>query len=175
MDMLQTLAQNLAQMSPEKRRYILRYYARESVAQGKWGDVVRILSALPFLERKTEEGMVLQLAIDFARAIEFLPETYPARRILRLLGEAIRRDLRFLGEHPTGLFQCLWNACWWYDCPEAAKHYEEPEVGWRECPPWEQRRPKLYQLLESWRRFKEEEAPDFVWIRSLRPAAAGVG
>ena len=42
---------------------------------------------------------------------------------LALLDEAIRRDVHFLDRHPTALFQCMWNTCWWYDCPEAAGHY----------------------------------------------------
>jgi WD40 repeat protein len=45
-----------------------------------------------------------------------------------LLDEALRRDMHFIARHAHdylhGLFQCLWNTCWWYDCPEAAKHYD---------------------------------------------------
>jgi len=43
--------------------------------------------------------------------------------------DALRRDIHFIARHaqdyPQALFQCLWNTCWWYDCPEAALHYEE--------------------------------------------------
>ena len=49
---------------------------------------------------------------------------------LKLLDEALRRDIHFIDRHaseyPQGLFQCLWNICWWYDCEEAAAHYVEP-------------------------------------------------
>ncbi len=40
-------------------------------------------------------------------------------------------------DYPQGLFQCLWNSCWWYDCSEAAVQYDPPPGGWPpEGPPW---------------------------------------
>ena len=61
---------------------------------------------------------------------------------LRLLAKAMRCDIQFLARHPTTLFQCLWNRCWWYDCPEAAAHYDPPSGGWpAEGPPWSRPRP----------------------------------
>ena len=74
--------------------------------------------------------MIFQLASDFAAALGALPEGHPRRRMLQLLEEALRRDIHFIARHPTTLFQCMWNACWWYDCPQAAAHYEEPQGGW---------------------------------------------
>ena len=59
-----------------------------------------------------------------------LPEAPPRRPALKLLEEALRRDIHFIHRHandyPQGLFQCLWNTCWWHDCEEAAAHYVEP-------------------------------------------------
>ena len=74
--------------------------------------------------------MIFELAKDFSATLAAIPQDHPKRRILRLLEEAIRRDVHFIARHPTTLFQCLWNTCWWYDCPEAADHYIEPEGGW---------------------------------------------
>ncbi len=74
--------------------------------------------------------MIFDLAEDFAAALDALPEAHPKHRMLRLFDEAIRRDIHFIDRHPTTLFQCMWNTCWWYDCPEAPEHYEEPEGGW---------------------------------------------
>jgi len=82
--------------------------------------------------------MIFSLAEDFAAALDAIPKTHPKRRMLRLFDEAIRRDIHFIERHPTTLFQCMWNTCWWYGCSEAVDHYEEPESGWTaENAPWE--------------------------------------
>jgi hypothetical protein len=94
--------------------------------------------------------MIFSLAQDFAVVLEAMPSEHPRRRILALLDEAIRRDVHFVARHPTALFQSLWNSCWWYDCPEAAKHYDPPESGWSpEGSPWERPAPRLFALVES--------------------------
>ena len=56
--------------------------------------------------------MILDLAADFAAALDALPRDHPKRRMLELLEEAIRRDIHFIARHPTTLFQCMWNTCW---------------------------------------------------------------
>lgn len=75
--------------------------------------------------------MIFSLLQDLSDALAAMPAEHPRRRILKLLDEAIRRDVHFIERHPTTFFQCMWNTCWWYDCPEAAQHYEEPESGWK--------------------------------------------
>jgi len=54
---------------------------------------------------------------------------HPERRLLALLKEALGRNIQFIARHahdyPQALFQCLWNSCWWYDCPESARHLGE--------------------------------------------------
>ncbi len=106
-----------------------------------------------------------------------MPQGHPKRRMLELLEEAIRRDIHFIASHPTTLFQCMWNTCWWYDCPETAKHYELPEDGWstKELLPWQSHGPKLSKLLETWRAAKVKAIPGFLWIRSLRPPPIHLG
>ena len=110
-------------MSP----YALAHLPAHLIAAGRWDDLERLLCDLFYLEAKVQAGRVFDLAGDFTAAVEALPADRPQRRILRLLEEALRRDIHFIARHaqdyPQGLFQCLWNSCWWYDCPEAAQHY----------------------------------------------------
>ena len=42
--------------------------------------------------------------------------------MLALPEEAIRRDIHFVARHPTRSSSAWGTACWWYDCPEAARH-----------------------------------------------------
>ena len=82
-----------------------------------------LFTDLAFLEAKAEAGMVFDLAADFSAAIEDMAADRPLLRILRLMEEALRRDIQFIGRHPTTLFQCMWNLCWWYGSPETPDHY----------------------------------------------------
>src|SRR3990170_2680783 len=96
--------------------------------------------------------MIFELAKDFHDAVAAMPREHPKHRMLELLEEAIRRDIHFIARHPTTLFQCLWNTCWWYDCPEAERYYLEPVGGWAEAnAPWMQPGQKLSKIMESWR------------------------
>ena len=113
--------------------------------------------------------MIFQLAEDFAAILDAMPAEHPRRRILSLLDEAICRDIHFIDRHPTTLFQCLWNTCWWYDCPEAAEHYAATDG------PWNHEGMKLHRLLEQWHGEKVQVQPCFPWLRSLRPPAMLVG
>jgi len=121
--------------------------------------------------------VIFELAKDFSDALAATPPNHPRHRILHLLEEAIRRDIHFVDRHPTTLFQCLWNSCWWYDCDEAAAHYVEPKLGWHEKnAPWLQPHDqRLCRLLERWRRSKEHSSPGFAWLasrsRSFRPGS----
>ena len=121
--------------------------------------------------------MIFELVQDFANALAALPAEHPRRHIVKLLDEAIRRDVHFIDRHPTTLFQCLWNMCWWYDCMQAAPHYVEPEGGWTEAnAPWlTPDGGKLCRLLEAWRNVKVTKTPGLPWLRSLRPAALHLG
>jgi WD40 repeat protein len=119
--------------------------------------------------------MIFELVRDFTDVLEAMPPVHPKRRILGLLDEAIRRDVHFIDRHPTTLFQCLWNTCWWYDCPEAADHYLEPEAEGTPSPPWARHGEKVCRLLERWRHLKERCTPGFVWLRSHRPSPHSLG
>ncbi len=92
-----------------------------------WDALEQTLTTLCYLEANVTAGRVFDLAGQFSAAVGALAADRPQRRILRLLEEAVRRDIHFIARHaqdyPQGLFQCLWNSCWWYDCPDAAQHY----------------------------------------------------
>src|SRR5687768_9411490 len=119
--------------------------------------------------------MIFEVVRDFSAVLDVMPSGHPRHRILKLLDEAIRRDVHFIDRHPTTLFQCMWNTCWWYDCPEATQHYVKPEGGWRETLPWGRAGEKLHQLLECWREQKEQATSGFFWLRSLRPPPVHLG
>jgi hypothetical protein len=143
---------------------------------GRWDDLAGLFHHLAFLEAKAEAGEVLDLAADFHAAAAALPPGHPAARLVRLLADALRLDGAFLHRHPTALFQCLWNRCWWHDCPEAARHYAPPEGGWgAEQPPWAGGGAGLHRLLQRWRAAKEAREPGFLWLRLLRPPPERLG
>lgn len=162
-------------------QYALAHLPSHLVAAKRWDDLETLLTDLFYLEARTLAGRVFELAGDFSIAVKALPEDRPQRRILRLLEEALRRDIHFIARHvrdyPQGLLQCLWNTCWWYDCDEAAAHYFEPEVGWNEeNAPWLQPDgQKLCRLLDRWRSSKDRACPGFAWLGSRRPPPIHLG
>ena len=99
----------------------------------------------------------------------------PQWKLIRLLDEALRRNVNFIARHaqdyPQGLFQCIWNNAWWYDCPEAAAHYEQPPAHLSDS----SSTPKLHVLLEQWRAARERSIGPFPWLRSLRPPLVHLG
>jgi len=114
--------------------------------------------------------MIFELAQDFHDAAAAMPSEHAGRHVLELLEQAIRRDIHFIDRHPTTLLQCLWNSCRWYDPPEAAQHYDEPEGSWRPDElPWPQPTEVLSAQLEGWRLAKESAGLESCWVRSLRP------
>jgi WD40 repeat protein len=92
---------------------------------------------------------------------------------------AIRRDIHFIAHHaqdyPQGLYQCLWNHGWWYDCPEAARYYQVPNGGWKQQPPWQRAGPKLHEWFEKWRIEQETQETIGFWLRSHRPPPVALG
>ncbi len=125
--------------------------------------------------------MIFSLIQDFADVLAAMPRDHPRRRILKLLDEAIRRDVHFIDRHPTTFFQCMWNTCWWYDCADAWRHGPYPTIDFavrRIRKFWhaivarakDTAEPvKLFELLDRWRARKKEQTPGFCWLRSLRP------
>ena len=159
--------------------YTLRHLTGHLTAVEHWDGLEELLTDLPFLEAKTQAGLVFELAADLTRAATVLPSDRPRQRILDLLYQALLRDIEFIARHaddyPQGLFQCLWNTGWWYDCAAAAEHYVEPEHGRQVPAPWESDEEKLHALLERWREQKEQSTPGFPWVRALRPPSLHLG
>lgn len=155
--------------------YLVKHLIQSSTVH-KFDELENLLTDLFFLEQKAEEGLIFELPSDFAQVLDMLPTNHSQVKILKLVKEAIQRDIGFISRYPTTLFQCLWNSCWWYDCPEASKHYGTPKGNLATGePPYKQTEPKLSTLLEIWRRTKEDAIPNFCWIRSLRPPMTRLG
>ena len=135
--------------------------------------IEQLFITLEFLEAKAEAGMVFELATDFSSVLQLLPSDRSLFQIIALLEEALLRDIRFIAGHardyPQALFQCLWNSCWWYDCPQAARHYLATYA------PEQAEGLRLYQLMEKWHATREKVLADFMWVRSYRPPRVHLG
>jgi len=144
-----------------------------------WPELIATLENIFFLEAKVTHGMAFDLSFDFADAVRRVPRSDPQHRILRLLGEALRRDVHFIACHahdyPQALFQCLWNSCWWYDCPSAEGHYVLALERGRHQRPWAETGVKLFRQLEQMRELKAKRIPNFRWLRSVRPPQVPLG
>lgn len=138
----------------------------------QWHEVEILFTDLLFLEAKVEAGLAYDLAGDFSNAVKAMPMECPKHHILKLLHEALVRDIHFIANHPTTVFQCLWNTCWWYDCDMAKDFYEIREGR---SVQWASDKEKLCLLLEHWRKTKEARLPGFRWFRSLLPPRTPIG
>lgn len=136
---------------------------------GEWDAVERLFTDLFFLEAKAEAGLVFDLVIDFGRVVAEIPAGCPLQRILRLLAEALRRDVHFVARHPTTLFQSVWNLCWWFDGPGVESNGEPHRSSQVRTVP------TLSALMDAWRSTKEAWVPGFHWLRTLRPPGTGLG
>ena len=159
--------------------YFYHHLREHLIAAGRVSELADLLHDLRWLEAKVVAGLTFDLSFDFRAAIKSLPETDDRHRNLRLLDEALGRDLHFIARHaedyPQALFQCLWNTAWWYDCPEAAQHYVEPTGGWTRPPHWEHDGLLLCDLLTRWRVDRETTHSGFAWLRTLRPPFIHLG
>jgi WD40 repeat protein len=152
--------------------YFFQHLRSHLAGAERGAELVRLLLDWRFLEAKTAAGLVFDLADDFNAAAAALPDGQERRR-LELLEEALRCDSLFIHRHrddyPQALFQCLRNSAWWYDCPEAARHYREKRA------PGQDAGVDLHWLVESWRAEKERTTPGLVWLRSHRPPRVHLG
>lgn len=121
--------------------------------------------------------MIFDLVNELSTTITAMPNVHRQYSRLRLIQQAILRDLHCIDRHSTALFQCLWNNGWWYDASDAAHRYMEPETGWNAGnAPW--LRPdanKMCRLVENWRQSKTDRTPGALWIRSQRPPEINLG
>lgn len=142
------------------------------VAAGCGDELYTVLTDIRFLTAKAKAGEVFELCRDLTGASAHLPEGDPRRRLLDLLGEAVCTEMHFLAQYPQMLFSCLWNRAWWYDVPQAARHYDDPPEGWTAPPPWSRPGPRLSDLIESMRSRRRPNEP---WLRALRPPKVHLG
>ena len=170
------LQQRLQNATEERREYFLSEICDHLVTARAWARLETLFTDFAFLQAKAERDMTFDLAADFSKAADAIPADREMRSVLCLLQEAFRRDMHFISRHPTTLFQCLWNTCWWFDCPHAATHYEPPVEGWNWSEqPWNANGPKLHELMESWETIHQEELPVRPWLRCLRPPLNPLG
>jgi|GEM_PF-3657052 len=113
--------------------------------------------------------MILELAKDLSDALAVLPAKHPKQRMLGLLEEAIRRDIHFIDRHPTTLFQCIWNTCWWYDCYEEEGNKKNEDTTKLECASSRIQCPGFQELLEMW---DNERQGCPYWLRADAPLPA---
>lgn len=160
----------------ENRVTQFKTLCRRLILIQRWGALEALLTSLPYLEGKVASDMVFELVEDVVGAVKVLPPDRPIRRILQLLEEALRRDLHFIARHPSALFQCLWNSCWWHDCKDALPHFATPGDSFVDDSSSQERAAeRLSALLERWRAEKERMSAGFPWVRSLRPPPLPLG
>lgn len=154
------------------RPYLLRYGVAYLLGIDRTKEAADLLRELSFAEAVCRVAGPHRLAEFYRVTSDALGSEHLWSKNLRLMGRAVERNVQFLRRHPDHLFQQMYNLCWWYDSPEAAKHYEQPEIGWQN-PPWEREGPKLSSLMDLWRE-KGEDRPNGVWIRNHMPPDVGV-
>lgn len=161
--------------------YFIAHLPYHMLVCEEWKKVYEILTDIKFLEQKVINGLSYEILQDFSEAKRRLPEDSKYHNVLNLLHEALRRDINFIARHsydyPQALFQCMWNSCYWFDSPEAAKHYAEFNEGGNagEFLPWQRHDSRLSMLMKSWLAEKKKRSGDFIWLRQLRPPAMHLG
>ena len=121
-----------------------------AVVEPSWAEQVEAkLLDWRYLEERMRDGGVLDLITELHEGIAALSLDRPARRLLVLIREAIRRETIFLTEHPDRLFQCLWNTGWWYDGPLTGMFRSPAKGQFSVVAPWEHAEPKLSTWLEQ--------------------------
>lgn len=159
---------SLNRMARSKHGYLVHALVRHLCTAKMWNELERVLTDIHVLENKVNNGLAFELADDFSLAGKSVPEDMPFRQKVLLLEEAIRRDIHFIARHPSTLFQCLWNSCWWYDCPEASAQYRTLNPDREEMLARDRNRVGLHLLLEQWREQRKESGEECFWLRAVR-------
>lgn len=149
-----------------------------------WHGLLKLFDNYTFLEAASEGNMLVEVTSDLSDALGQMPGWLASRHRLQLIHNALTRSIGFLNRHPKMLFSALWDLCWWYDHPDAAEHYQQPQtVGLKEAP-WNRvsnlfatdiydmrmrASEQLYPMLEIWRSEKGRSEPGFAWLRTLTP------
>lgn len=102
-----------------------------------------------------------------------MPREHSRSRILKLLDDAIRRDVHFIDQYPTTLFQCLWNAAFHHADFEPLEINRKTTVARAPDSSADDWQARLARLLQSWLEIKDRSNPGFVWLRCLTPSGTG--
>jgi len=168
--------EKLRVMSPEKRAYAFDGLVHNVLSSKRWDRLEELLLNVFFIENKAQAEKVFDLLDDYTKSIKTITSENEYYRFYQLIAGAIRKDIHFINRHPSALFQCLWNTCWWYDSPEKTKYSEfSGSQLIEDNDKLNVSSPKMYKLLEQWRDHKEKASPDFTWLRSLRPPQEPLG
>ncbi len=135
----------------EEQGYLYTRSLWELCYQRQWGEefepLLRTLCDIDFIQAKCLAGLTDSLLEDFEQVLTHPVAALPRniclepdkidRRVIQLLGKALRLELRFIRSHPDLVGQSLWNRCHWYDSPEADSYYrreENIEAPWKKTP-----------------------------------------
>jgi len=117
--------------------YFFQNLTRHLGESGRHDELLALLLDLDWLETKTSKGLALDLPTEFNEAHRAIWPDQARSHLLPLIEDALRRDINFIAQHasdyPQGLFQCLWNSCWWYDCSESDQLYRRPDTRPSRC------------------------------------------
>jgi WD40 repeat protein len=153
------------------RGYLLRNGASHLLESELWDAAEQLLTSRRFHEARVADGKIHHLVEDLARASLALPSGRAQAAALALLAEAVQRESQFVhshrGDYPQGLFQCVWNLCWWYGHDELGAHYDSASTPSDSGPGR-----VLRSMLEQWR---SELGSESLWLRSLRPPRIALG
>jgi WD40 repeat protein len=142
------------------------------------GELAELLHSLRWLEVKNEVGLIHDLVEDFTTALKSIGPHDQRYSTLALIVEAITRELPFIYRHrqdyPQGLFQCLWNLCWWYASPDAARNHEGAAANLARSQSYDKEVSDVLRgLMQSWRQLKD--GGGIKWVCSLRPPVVPLG
>ncbi len=126
-------------------------------------DTAGLIPDFADLQRALDSGGVSRLLNLLRASEERAAGNGGARRILKHVRVAVRLDHAWLSEYPETLFPCLWNRCWWFDCPDRKIF----------LPARDDRPPLLHRQLERWRAERQGGVRS-AWLRSLRPPVVGL-
>lgn len=148
------------------RNYLLRHGLNHLLSVQRPSDASELLTTLAFAESVCKIAGPTQLANFYEATVECVEGSNTARN-LQLMGQAIEIDVQFLRRCPGRLFQQVYNRCWWYDAPEARRHFEGHDKNSTELH-WNREGRKLHSLLDHWRESYEDRS-ESGWVESLRP------
>jgi WD40 repeat protein len=141
----------------------------ELIAAGEWDRIAQRLCTLEYVHSKADAGGIFDLIAEYQAAAAAIPSSHPASEILPVIAASLCRNGTFISKHPSAVFQCLWNTCWWHDCADLRdfsgafqrsppQHVESSAQGG-----------PVSRLLESWRAENKS-----AWLRSLLPPATSI-